>query len=173
MSTALPAEIILPTGQPAYLNPYRGTYTTSRSYAQRMQRNYSRGLSQATARGHAPVGPEALTESQVRALRFQQRYGFSYNLWRRWQRKYINEINAMSSPAAQITIEIVAQDVAANQQRMQIVPGVFIPPENFTEERLAGKLYEMEAYREGNAGPGRQSFYSRENFRPIEMYWYH
>jgi hypothetical protein len=172
MTTPLPAEIILPTGQPAYLNPYRGTYTTSRAYARRMQSNYSRGLSQTTARGHQP--PEGLTEYALRAQRFQQQYGITYSWWRKLNRKWIREINAMSSPSAQITPVIIATDQdAVRGYGIGPVPGIVIPPENYTEERLAEKLYDMQQYREGNTVPGRQSFYTRENIRPIELWWYH
>jgi hypothetical protein len=174
MSTSLPPSIILPTGQPAFLNPYRGTYTTNRAYALRMQRGYARGISRQTARGHAP-GPAGLTEYQVRAQRFEQQYGFSYSTYRRWQRRYISEINAMSSPEAQITPMVLAQDIATMRQvyGTGIVPGIIIPPENRTEERLAAKLYAMQEYQAGDPMPGRQDFYTRETYRPIEMYWYH
>src|SRR5579863_9340329 len=73
-----PLEIILPTGQTGYLNPYKGTYTTSRSYALRMQRSFARGISQSEARGHKAVG--GLSESQ----------------WRRLRRLYVNKINRMA-----------------------------------------------------------------------------
>jgi hypothetical protein len=173
MTTSLPPSIILPTGQPAYLNPYRGTYTTSRSYALRMQRGYSRGLSRQTARGHQPPGE--LTEYAVRRQKFEQQYGFSYSRYRRWQRLYLREINANSSPEAQITPAVLAQDVQIMRQTYGtgIVPGIIIPPENRTEERLAAKLYDMQEYQEGNPLPGRNDFYTREMQRPIEMYWYH
>jgi hypothetical protein len=174
VSPAAP-EIILPAGQPAYLNPYRGTYTTSRSYALRMQRNYGRGMSQATARGHAPFGPEGLTEYQVRALRFERRYGFSLRYWRRLQRKYLRELNSQRSPAAQITADVIAQDLGIVRQVYGNgpVPGIVIPAENITEERLAELLYATKAYRDGNAGPGRNDFYTRDDIRPIELWWYH
>ena len=109
-----PLEIILPGGDPGYLNPYSGQYTRSQTYALRMQRNYSRGLPQSSARGHAAVG--GYSESQIRAQReqakhgdqlppwqrfgigFQQRYGFSYSYWRKLRRQYIAEINERALP---------------------------------------------------------------------------
>jgi hypothetical protein len=174
MTTPLPAEIILPGGQPGYLNPYRGTYTTSRSYALRMQSNYGRGMSQATARGHAP-NPAGLTEYAIRAQRFQDAYGFSLGYWRRIQRKYLREINSERSPAAQITPLVIAGDLDAVRFRNGNgpVPGIVIPAENITEERLANLLYATRAYRDGDTVPGRTDFYARDDIRPIELWWYH
>lgn len=180
MTTALPAEIRSPEGQTLYLNPYRGTYTTSRSYALRMQRNYSRGISQTEARGH--LSPTGLSEYQIRAQRFQNTYGFSYQLWRRWERRYVKEINKTRAsvyiPGQRgnpITPSDLAQDVEVNRSRMGMgpVPGIVIPPENYTEERLAELLFDIQQYRAGNPLPGRQSFVNRENIRPIELWWYH
>lgn len=113
-NTGLPLEIILPSGKPAYLNPYQGTYSESRSYARRMQSSYARGLSQATARGHRTVNGRS--ESQIRrdreritygdqlppwqrfGLGFEQRYGFSYAYWRFLRRNWIDEINQRAYP---------------------------------------------------------------------------
>jgi hypothetical protein len=179
MTTPLPAEITLPTGQTAWLNPYRGTYTTSRGYALRMQRNYDRGLSQSSARGHAP-SPQGFTEYQLRTMRFQRIYGFSYSFWRRMERRYIREINRTRTatpgvPGAAITPDVLAQDMGIVRQFYGTgpVPGIIIPPENIVEERLAELLYAMREYRHGNKIPGSQDFQSRDNIRPIEMYWYH
>jgi len=180
MTTPLPASIVSPQGQALYLNPYRGTYTTSQSYALRMQRNYSRGISQTEARGH--LSPTGVSESVLRAQRFQNTYGFSYSLYRRWQRRYlrvINETRAAHYVPGQngnpITASDLAQDIEVNRSRMGMgpVPGIVIPPENYTEERLAELLYAVEEYRAGNPVPGRTDFYTRENIRPIELWWYH
>lgn len=114
MSNPLPNEIILPSGESAYLNPYTGRYSRSRQYAQRMQRNYARGISQSAARGHSSssYGAESrarrereqqkygdeLTPTQRFYLGFQQRYGFSYRYWRKLWRNYIAEINSRALP---------------------------------------------------------------------------
>lgn len=179
MSQPLPPEIILPTGERGYLNPYRGTYTTNRDYGLRMQRNFARGIGQTEARGHPP-SPTGLTESQIRAQRFQQKWGFSYNQWRRWKHRYIDEINETRASTYvpgqngnPITISDIAQDIEANSLRAQMIPGIFIPPDSYTEERLARLLDVVRAYRAGDPTPGRADFYARESYRPIELWWYH
>jgi hypothetical protein len=179
MTTALPPEIILPGGQPAYLNPYRGTYTTSRSYALRMQSGYARGMSRQSARGH--VSPTGVTEYALRAQRFQQKYGYSLSWWRKVQRKYIQPIEDMGQvpgndwPTAGNWRDIIAEDyrIVTLWYGTGPVPGIIIPPENIVEERLMIKIESMVEYREGDRSTGRGEFYARSFIRPIEMYWYH
>jgi hypothetical protein len=172
MGQPLPPEIILPTGQAAYLNPYKGTYTTSRSYAMRMQRGFRLGRAQQQARRGGEPGQ---SESQVRAFRFEQRYGFSYLYWRRLQRKWISEINSMSSPGGRITPEIVSMDLA----NLRSFPALTIfswgagTAEQMLEQRLEEKLEDMISYREGDSEPGHYHFVVRNNYRPIELWWYH
>lgn len=106
----LPSEIITPSGQPAYLNPYTGTYSTSRSYAMRMQRGYRRGVTQQIARGKRAGEARTraqrtferygITETERFGLGFERRYGFSYKDWRRWRRLWISEINRRTWPQA-------------------------------------------------------------------------
>lgn len=179
MSQALPPEIILPTGQPAYLNPYRGTYITNRAYALRLQRGFARGMSRQSARGH--VSPTGLTEYALRAQRFQERYGFSYSWWRRIQRRYIRPVTDLgqvpkdSWPTAGNWLDIVAVDYQVVKQWYGTgpVPGIIIPPENLVEERLVLKLQGMLEYRNGDRRSGYAEWRARSNIRPIEMYWYH
>lgn len=178
MSQPLPSEIILPSGRRGYLNPYRGTYTESRDYGLRMQRNFARGIGQAEARGHG--SPTGLSEWAIRQQRFRQKYGFSESTWRRWRRNYINEINETRASTYvpgqngnPITLSDIAQDIEANSLRAQMVPGIFVPPESYTEERLVRLLDVVRAYREGDPTPGRADFYARESYRPIELWWYH
>ena len=158
-----------------YLNPYSGTYTASRSYGLRMQRGYQAGLPQTVARRGTPP-PEGLTESQVRRQRFLQRYGFQETVWRRLYRKYIREINSLSSPAGQITPMIVAQ-VLQNTQNTGLGA-------DWLEDRLATKLADMKDYRErgrsaappGGVSQGNVHFFADANARlvtPIELWWYH
>lgn len=179
---ALPSEIILPNGKTGYLNPYTGKYSSSRSYAMRMQRNYSRGLSQSAARGHAPSG--GLSESQMRAQRealkygdqlkpwqrfaltFKQRYGFEYRYWRKLKRLYIDAINSMSSPDMQITPVWI-------QQALVNAP-LTGHDESWIEARLAEKLYDMDRYRNAHDPiPGRMHFMRRDSMEPVEWWYYH
>src|SRR5215469_6394271 len=100
------------SGETQYLNPYQGTYTSNRRYAQRMQRGYARGLTQTQARRNIAGYPQGVSESQLRRQRererygdtlppdvtffqfnFERRYGYSYNYWRRLRRRFIREIN--------------------------------------------------------------------------------
>lgn len=179
MTGPLPPEIILPSGKPAYLNPYTGKYSASRSYALRMQRNYSRGLSQSEARGHRAKG--GVNESQLRAQRemlqygmkpwqrfaitFQQRYGFSYRYWRRLKRLYIDSINSMSSPGQQVTPVWIQQEL--------INEPLTGHNEDWIEARLGEKEYDMFRYRLHDAEPGRVHFDQRDNLAPIEWWYYH
>lgn len=191
MSQPLPPEIILPSGRAAFLNPYKGTYTTSRPYALRMQRNFARGLSQSEARGHR-VSPQGFTEAQIRrqqaqaagfqtpwerfTLNFERRYGFSYRYWRFLKRRWIDAINARSSPGLQITPIWIAQE-------LQNASGIFssflainqMPSgKPWIEQRLDEKLADMEAYQDENdKEPGFLHFIRRDNFRPIEWWYYH
>lgn len=180
-----PLEILLPPNRrgeriPAFLNPYRGTYTTSRSYALRMQSGYRRGLTQAQARRGAGSVSE-LSESQRRRARtqaqygmtpwqrynitFQQQYGFSYSYWRYLRKNWIAEINQMAAPDAQITPVFIAQALA-NQQ----LTG---HNEEWIEQRLQEKLEDMHEYRAGNAEPGFVHWNQKEGMEPIEWWWYH
>jgi hypothetical protein len=215
----LPLEIILPSGRPAWLNPYQGTYSESRNYALRMQRNYSRGISQASARGHSTTAG-GLSETQVRRQReqakyqdelspwqrfgigFENRYGFTYNYWRKLRRRYIDEINARALPNAPSNrmIMLAGQrrdprvfpaDIAAIRQLYQ---SGFRDPvhsgaatwEQWTELRLLERLTAIRDYQDG-ADPtfGRNAYYARSDVwlsvnllggasgPPIELWWYH
>jgi hypothetical protein len=180
MSQPLPPEIILQTGQRAFLNPYRGTYTTSRAYAMRMQRNYARGQSQSAARGHGATAT-GQTEYQVRRQRtyeqygqtpyqrysftFEQRYGFSYSWYRRIYGLYIQPINDMSAASQQWGPEDIAAELANSQYTGHDT--------DWIEERFAEKLYAMEQYRGGNPQPGHVMFVSRDYISPIEWWYYH
>lgn len=181
MSTPLPPEIVFPTGKTGYLNPYSGKYTTSRSYALRMQRAYSRGQTQSEARGHRAVN--GVTESQRRnaqaalanpgltrhqqfEIGFQQRYGFSYKYWRYLRRNWIDDINRRSSPDMQMT-PLWIQQILINSA----VTGL---DTNWIELRLAERIQDMIAYQDYNVtGPGFAHFYERLNYTPIEWWYYH
>jgi hypothetical protein len=175
-----PAPVLYPAqgtkGPVLYLNPYSGTYTPSRTYGLRMQRGYAAGLPQTVARrGISPAAP-GVTESELRRQRFLQRYGFEERVWRNLYRRYIRNINAMASPGAQITPQIV-QQVLVNTP----VTGLGV---DWLENRLAEKLADMREWREmgkpaKNTRPdsGGYQHYWQENserlITPIELWWYH
>lgn len=158
-------------GPVLYLNPYSGTYTSSKSYGLRMQRGFAQGVPQVVARrGTMPGG---VSESEQRRLRFLERWGFEERLWRRWQRLYVNEINGMASPSAQITRSHI-QQVLANTP----VTGLGV---EWVEQRLREKLADMHDFRNhrrqrGPSRSGYQHFWQEAGERmvtPIEFWWYH
>jgi hypothetical protein len=186
VSQPLPAQIILPTGQTGYLNPFSNTYTPSRAYALRMQRNYARGISQATARGHR-LSPAGLTESQIRRQRsidttgltpwqrftgkFEATYGFSYNYWRKLWRKWIKEINSRVDPSVAVTEQWVQQELL-NEQFLGMTGMPSGKP--WIEERLDAKLASIIAYQDDNDKTLGFGYYiNRDGMRPIEWWYYH
>lgn len=194
MGAPLPPEIQLPDGRTGYLNPYRGTYTPSRSYALRMQRGYARGLSQGDARGKR-VTATGQTEYQRRAaatqerygmspwqlrygIGFERRYGFKYRYWRKLQRMYVNDINARSSPGGAISPSTVGQ-VKENWRvgfRDQFQPDLRGPDdwEPWIERRLSEKLDDMISYQDlGEKANGAYHFGYLVNVMPIELWYYH
>lgn len=197
MSVPQPPEIILPSGETAYLNPYRGTYTTSRSYALRMQRNYARGISQGEARGHAPG---QVSESELRRIRFEQKYGIPYRTWERFRRKYISKINKRSWPGGPRTMQlnefgnrsdprVFISDILAIRQ---LYDSGFRDPvtpvdtwEQYAEVRLSQRLNALVMYQDHNdSDPGRSDYNSRSGIwygefglgasaPPVELWYYH
>lgn len=171
MGTPLPPSIITPEGRAAYLNPYKGTYTTSRSYALRMQRGYARGISQAEARGHTPF--LGLTEAQ----------------WRRLKRLYVDEINQRSwpqAPSSRMNIDIAGNrkdprifksdvmyivDLFQGGYRDPAVPSIS-DWLTYTEWRLSERLNAIIQYQEfGDLTAGREDFYSRSTVWPQGGLW--
>lgn len=158
----IPASIILPTGETGYLNPYKGTYTTKRDYALRMQRGFLRGESQSVSRGHKAVG--GLTESQ----------------WRRLRRLYVNEINRRTwktGPSRMNVIEGQRDDPRIFRQDVQYIVELFnggyrdpnVPTIDnwlgYVEWRLAERLAATREYQDmGNATFGRADYYMRSPF---------
>lgn len=145
-------EIITPTGQPAYLDPYRGTYRTDITprYAQRLQRGWRQGLTRQQARrGPQAAPPPGLSERQWGILR-----------------RYIRQINERSSPASQITPQMIT-DMLDNGWGF-----------NEVEQRLDEKLNDMIAFQDyGDPGPGRyhwdMEMIDREQAPWIEFWYYH
>lgn len=198
MSAPQPPEIILPSGETAYLNPYRGTYTTSRSYALRMQRGYARGLRQSESRGK-PVSPGGLSESQLRRERFEQQYGIPYRVWERLRRKYIIELNKRSWPGGPSRMNT---DDMGNRNDPRVFPSDIyairrlydtgyrdpVTPvetwEQYAEVRLSQRLNALIMYQDYNdSDPGRADYNSRSGIwygaftaasaPPIELWYYH
>jgi len=187
MPTPLPPEIILPgPGQRrGYLNPYTGTYSTSRSYAMRMQRGYARGLPQYEARGKPRF------ESQIRLRRsveqtgetpwqrfnagFEQRYGFSYSYWRSLRRRWINEINSRTSTGGQVIPSHISSVLSAwNTGWRDPNRPEFTTWQDWMENRLAERLNDIIEYQDlGDKSSGFQNWQFRSNVPPIELYWYH
>lgn len=169
MTMPSPPEIILPSGQTGYLNPYKGTYTTSRSYAMRMQRAFARGINQSEARGHKAVG--GLTESQ----------------WRRLRRLYVDQINAMSwaeGPPRMYAPGGHRQDPRIFRHDVQAIVQLYdqgyrdpgAPSINnwlqYAEWRLAARLSAMIAYQEdGDPIPGRAAFFGHSQIWPKSGVW--
>lgn len=197
MATPQPPEIFLPSGERAYLNPYRGTYTTSRSYALRMQRNYARGISQGEARGHQTAGGPS--ESVLRRQRFEQEYGIPYHVWERFRRKYIKEINDRSWRGGPSTMQlnefgnradprIFLSDILAIRELYDRGYRDPVTPvdtwEQYAEVRLSQRLNALIMYQDYNdADPGRADYNNRSGIwygtfsaasaPPIELWYYH
>lgn len=171
-----PEPITLPSGVPGFYNPYTGGYVKSRTYAERLQRGYQRGMSQSEARGHRAVG--GMSESQLRragisspvtryimAQEFQRTYGFSLDYWNYLVDNWIDEINSMSAPTQQITPAWITQEFANTDLTGH--------DEVWVEARLDEKLRDMLAYRMGDTTPGALHFNQRDNLAPIEWWFYH
>lgn len=162
-----------------YLNPYKGTYTRSRSYAQRMQRAYGRGLSQAEARGHS-VSPSGQSESQIRRERWLAANAVPawrtdvYNWWRR-NGKNLQQLNDRVSPQAQITPLSVAQ-LAENWGRFggdEFQPDVRTW-QQWATRRLSERLDDTISYQDlGETGNGAYHHNFRSPVAPIEWWYYH
>lgn len=192
---SLPPEIILPTGQTGYLNPYKGTYTTKRDYAMRMQRGFAAGIPQQRARGRV-LGEQ--TEYQQRAARlfertgetpwqrfkrareFKQQYGFELRYWEKLRRKWVDEINALSAPrgvtpgARIIDPQWVTDELDNARQNALILPLLGGSGKPWIERRLSENLNDMIQYRQGNSQPGALHFHTQPHAtRPIEWWWYH
>lgn len=197
MGQPLPSEIILPTGRPAYLNPYSGTYSESRSYAMRMQRNFARGISQSEARGHQAVG--GVTESQRRSLRFEELHGIPRRVWDRLYRRHIREINKRTWAAApgprmnapggvRNDPRIFPSDIAAIKALYDTgyrdpVSGA-ATWEQYAEERLSQRKMAMRDYQDNHEpASGRAQFDNRTSTwvgmigmaapPPVELWYYH
>lgn len=168
MTTPLPRTIILPTGQVGYLNPYKGTYTTSRSYGVRMQRGFDRGLSQQEARGQTAGG---LTEAQ----------------WRRLRRLYVDEINELSWEQGpnymNVDIEGNRSDPRIFRSDVRAIVTLFnggyrdpaVPSisdwQTYAEWRLAERLNAIQQYKAGNTLPGKEDFFMRSAVWPQGGLW--
>ena len=170
-------EIRLPDGRTGYWNPYSQAYTTSRSYAMRLQRGYAQGVSRQQARRGIRSWIPGMSEAQNRAQAFQDKYGISYNYWRRIQRKYLTKIVAMDPSIGYAEWRLIIYEDLA---RLQSFPATGIigqrrmqSPEQQNEAALASKLEAMEAYRRGDVTTGRNQFDMRVPYRPIELWWYH
>jgi hypothetical protein len=162
-----------PEGQTLYLNPYKGTYITNRSYAMRMQRAFARGMSQSEARGHKAIG--GLTES----------------IWRRLRRDYVNEINNLTWEAAESSRmnmpggvrddpRIFKQDV---QAIVELYQGGYRDPGmpsvdnwlQYAELRLQARLSATKAFQgigqPKDILPGKSAFYGRSSIWPKTGIW--
>lgn len=172
MGTPPPPQITV-YGRPAYLNPYTGGYSPSRSYALRMQRGYARGLTQTQARRGVTL-PAGYSESQVRRergysgeiqrQRFEQRYpGITYNEYRSYQRRYGSDI--VNTRPGGISPQLIVQ---AKQQEASGI----LPP-GWVENRLQERREATDNYRDGIEETGIQDFDQRISFTPIEWWYYH
>lgn len=185
----LPFEIILPTGETGYLNPYSRTYTTKRDYARRMQRNYARGISQAEARGHRPSRLTGETESQrrrrlateqgttpyqLRIINWNLRYpGMSYSWYQRMYRKYISEINYRST--AVVTPSVVYAQLATSGSPNLPPPGQ--PPtghdEEWVENQLLWRLASMQQFQDEGENELGHALYVNIQLDPVPPEWWY
>lgn len=165
-----PPERTLASGLTEYFNPYTGTYIRSKSYAQRMQRGYARGMTRQEARGHVPaVGMteygQRRAREEARDFAFEQRYGFKYSYWLYLRRNWVDEINEMAAPSANIDPLLVGWELQNAPQTGH--------NEEWIEARLAEKLVAMIYYREGNPQPGAADFRTQDGMAPIVWWYYH
>jgi hypothetical protein len=164
-----------------------------------MQRGYARGMSQAEARGH-PLSEQGLTESQLRRLRFEERYGVPYKDWERFRRLYIKFINSRTWPDGPGGNErsepndprVFPSDLGAIKRNFD--EGFRDPRfpdvsdwKVWTEIRLSERVDAIIAYQDyGDATPGHQQYDSRSgswtsvvsvialgSAPPLELWWYH
>jgi hypothetical protein len=188
-----PLEIFLPGpgNRKAYYNPYTNTYTTSRSYALRMQRGYIRGIHQQEARG------KPVNEYQRRVQReqelygqkpwerfqigFERRYGFSYRYWRQLRRRWVNDINDRTSTGGEISPSTVSRvkDAFDRGWRDPARPE-FSTWQDWLENRLDERLNDMIEYQDsGDKTSGSANYGQYRNYQlqgegiPPELYWYH
>lgn len=172
-------------GTTEYYNPYSGRYTRNRDYGLRMQRGYARGLSQHTARGQKPaesvrrrervVRETGQTPWQLYGIGFQQRYGFSYNYWRKLRKRYIAEINKRSSPGAQILPSHI-QDIIQlyNMGWTDLNRPELRTWQEWVEVHLGERLWSTILYQdEGESAYGAFNFTFRNSVAPIEFWYYH
>jgi hypothetical protein len=183
MTQPLPSERILPNGRTGYLNPYTGRYSASRSYAQRMQRNYARGMTQSEARGHRPniltgetesqrrrrltLQNTGMTPSQYYQYNWQQRYPLMPLSWWRRMSPLIQEINRRTSPGLEITPEVVYS---------QIVNAPITGHDlSWVENRLAFRLAAIQEYQDyGSNNTGYQLYVENQlDTNPPEWWYYH
>lgn len=186
----LPFEIILPTGETGYLNPYSRTYTTKRDYGLRMQRNYARGIRQAEARGHKPsiLGEtesqrrrrlaieQGTTPYQQRLTTWALRYpGMSYSWYQRIYRMYIAEINYRSSPDTRIGPSTVYAQLANSGSPN--LPPPQQPPTGHTEEwvenQLLWRLKAMQDFQDEGDNEVGHALYVNIQLDPVPPEWWY
>lgn len=165
-----PPERTLASGLVEYFNPYSGKYTTNKAYAQRMQRGYNRGMTQTEARGkNIPLGETEWSQRRQRELlrdeEFRLRYGFERKYWMYLRKQYVDEINEMAAPSAQIDPLLVGWELQNGQETGH--------DEAWVEARLAEKQVDMIEYREGNPQPGSVNFRMQDGYAPIVWWYYH
>lgn len=198
----IPLVIQLPSGQPAYYNPYSGTYGRNKQYAQRLQRAYRAGQTRQTGRGHTAghlteyerVKATAAAHNQTPYQRFtrsfERRWGFKYSYWLYLRRHWVDEINGMSSPNSPGKITPAMVSMELQNSGVFTLPGGFPLPsptllmrgpegpvvsqgEAWIELRLEERLEDMNEYREGNKEPGHFHWMTRNAYRPVEWWYYH
>lgn len=165
MSSPQPSEIILPTGRPAYFNPYSGTYITNRSYALRLQRGYSQGLTRQEARGHGQH--PGISERVYRAAQFQNRYGFALTVWERIMRNGGSRLNTMLPDELKVTPELVAYFLRNAPMTGHDADWIIAS----INERIAI----IHEYQAGNIqqGTGLMYFTTYDVLSPMEWWYYH
>lgn len=184
-----PRSRIVSDGVTQYLNPYTGLWSSNQAYVARMQRAYNRGLSQSEARGHrrTAAGSESqrrrqrireqfgMTPTELFGIGFQQRYGYSYNYWRKLQRNGLRELNSLRSPDVRITKSHVTDVI----QMYRLVGGDFNRPELRTweawvEVHIGEALTATELYQEESDNRLGAYYWSfRTELAPVEFWFYH
>jgi len=193
MSTPLPptgpAIRVLPGGITQYYNPYTGNWSSNQAYAARMTRAYRRGLSQSEARGHrrTAAGSESqrrrqrireqfgMSPTELFGIGFQQRYGFSYNYWRRLLRNGLRELNSRRSPNARIKPQHVADVIQAYRLAgRDVLRPELRTWEAWTEVHIGEALTSTELYQDEHDNRLGAYYHSmRSSIFPIEFWFYH
>lgn len=135
-------------------------------------------------RANAVETGDELTPWQRVTFAFERRWGFSYSYWRRLKRLWVDDINSyIKNVYDKITPAWISEELS-NRELYQAAG--FTSGEPWIEQRLAEKLADIQEWQErkatrqldakGRSGPGSDGWmhwHTRDNFRPVEWWYYH